>query len=48
MSIIQNVLQIALGLEWSSLIFGLIGPQFFGASGSEFKWSLAAVNKHTV
>jgi hypothetical protein len=28
-----------------TLKFGLIFPQFFGASGSEFRLSLAAVDK---
>jgi len=40
----QNVLLICIGSEWQSLKLGLICPQFFGASGGEFKWCLAAVN----
>jgi len=45
MSGIQNVLLISFGSEWLSLRFGLICPQFGVASGSELKYSLAAVNK---
>jgi hypothetical protein len=36
MSGIQNVLIISSGLVWYSLRFGLICPQFSGASGGEF------------
>jgi len=41
----QNVLLTYIGLEWKWLRVGMICPQFFGASGGEFKLSLAAVNK---
>jgi len=39
----QNLLLISIGSEWSSLRFGLICPQVFGASCGEFWESLVAV-----
>jgi len=41
----QNVLLTSIGSKWKSLRFELICPQFFGVSGGEFKYSLAAVNQ---
>src|SRR5882757_5397582 len=42
---IQYVLLISIGSEWQSLRLGSICPQVFDASGSEFKYSQAAVKQ---
>jgi len=45
MSGIEKVLLISIGLEWYFLRFESICPQFLGASGGEFRWSLAAITE---